>query len=390
MLQISYLYRNLTRNPMRTALTCAAVAFPIIIYVLSAAVIDGLNQFLDNSAKQLRIVVTHKTSIVNPLPAAYVSKIQSLDPTKSRIVAVCGILWVGGQVPDQPMPLSTLAVDADTFVTTFPEHQLTQAEIDAWNRDHQAIVVGRGTAGKLGWKVGDRITIKQSLPPYSSLEFHVISLAEKGTDPITMWVRRDYVQEETRKAGMLLLDEWLSFIFLKTASKADLDHFPTAIDELFARTPDETKSQDEKTFMNAWITQQFDLPRNLAILSWVTVAVAVMASSNTMSMNFRDRLNELAILKSLGYSGWVFGLIQFESLVLCALGGLVGALAPYVALTYTALKDYPVPLIQHLDVKPVVCAQALVISLIIGVAAALWPSWLAWRMTVVAALRNLE
>jgi len=131
MLRLIYLYKNLTRNILRTLMTCAAVALPIIIYVLSTAVIDGLNQFLDNSAKQLRLVTMHKTSFINPLPAGYRAKIESLDPTKRRITSVCGVRWIGGKIEDFPMPLSTLAVDMDTFPVTYPDEQLTVEEIAA-------------------------------------------------------------------------------------------------------------------------------------------------------------------------------------------------------------------------------------------------------------------
>jgi len=389
MLRLIYLYRNLTRNMLRTLLTCAAVALPIMIYVLSTAVIDGINRFLENSAKQLRLAITQKTSIVNPLPSGHRAKIESLDPERRGIVSVCGMNWIGGKVANDPRPLSTMGADADTFMATFPEYNLTQEEIDAWHRDRQAIIVGSATARQFGWKLGDRINIRASVPPYSLMEFHIISTAEKAEDPITLWFRRDYVVEELKKNGYG--EDWVSFYFVKCATKSDVDHYRGAIDDLFARTPNETKTQDEKAFMNEFITQQFDLPRNLTILAAVTVFVAIMAAANTMSMNFRDRLNELATLKSLGFSsGFLFALVQSESLLLCGVGGLVGALGPYIAFTHTPLRNFTVPIIQQLQIHPLVCGYAMLIALAIGLIAGLWPSWQALRMHVVAALRNLE
>lgn len=389
MLRLIYLYRNLTRNRLRSLLTCAAVALPIIIFVLSMAVVDGVERFLDNSAKQLRLAVTQKSSIVNPLPEGHRAKIESLDPTHTRLLSVCGMHWIGGKVENDPRPLSTLAVDADTFVATFPETNLTQEEIDKWNRDRQAIVVGSATARQFGWKVGDRITLKPSLPPYSPMEFHVISTSENAKDPITLWCRRDYWENELKRLGAP--EGNVAFFFVKCATQADVNHFRQAIDDLFARSPDETKTQDEKAFMNEFIAQQFNLPRNLTILAAVTVFVAVMAAANTMSMNFRDRMNEIATLKSMGFrNGFSFALIQTESLALCGLGGLIGALGPYLLFTHTPVRDISVPIIQHLEIHPAVCVEALGIALFIGLVAAIWPSWLALRMKVVSALRNLE
>ncbi|HKQ46788.1 MAG TPA: FtsX-like permease family protein [Phycisphaerae bacterium] len=389
-LRILYLSRNLTRNPRRTLLTCAAVALPITVYVLAMAVVDGVNRFLENSGKQLRIAITQKTSIINPLPEGHRRKIEALDPTGQRIVAVCGLRWIGGQRENAPTPLSSIAVDPDTFVKCFPEHRLTEKEIEAWHKDRQAIMLGRATAGEMGWKVGDRISILPSVPPYRPLEFHVVSTLPDAEDYVTNWFRRDYFEEEIKKEEDLPLGQ-VSFFFVKCASKEDLDFYRGEIDRHFSGSRDETKSQDEKTFMNEFITQQFDLPKNLTLLSILTVFVAVTAAANTMSMNFRDRINEVATLKALGFSGgFSFALIQAESLLLCALGGLIGALGPYIAFTYTPLKNWTVPLIQTLVVNLNVCGQALLIALAIGVIAAAWPSWSAARMKVVSALRNLE
>jgi putative ABC transport system permease protein len=88
----------------------------------------------------------------------------------------------------------------------------------------------------------------------------------------------------------------------------------------------------------------------------------------------------------------VFTQIQAESLLLCAIGGVLGAAGPYIAFEspYSPLHNWTVPLIQHLDISPTTCGKALIISVVIGIVAALWPSWLAMRMKVVSALRSLE
>ena len=388
-LQFVYVTHNLTRNPLRTLLTCAAVALPITIFVLTSGVIDGIERFLDNSGRQLRLAVTQKTSIINPLPAGHRAKIESLDPTHTRIVAVCGMRWLGGKIENDPRPLSTVAADPDTFPATYPEYLHDPNELAAWQRDRQAIVVGRGTANQFHWKTGDRITIRASVPPYSAMQFHVVSISADADDPITNFCRRDYVEEEIKRAGWL--EGLLSFIFVKCASKADLEHYRGEIDNLFARSTDETLTQDEKTFMNQFITQQFNLPRNLRILAAITILVAILAAANTMSMNFRDRRDEFAALRAIGFGTLLIrALIQSESLLICVLGGLFGALGPFIAFTYTPLRNYTVPLIQQLDIRPLVCLQAIGIAAVIGVLAAAWPSWLAVRLKVVDAFRALE
>ncbi|MFO0972068.1 MAG: ABC transporter permease [Phycisphaerae bacterium] len=392
-LRWTYLWRNLTRNRVRTMLTCAAVGLPMVIYVLSWAVVDGVEEFLENSARQLRLAVANKASIIVPLPEGHRQKIEALARERQRAVTVCSMKWIGGTVDGKQQPLSTLGVDADTFIAAFPEFELTPQEQEAWVRDKQAIIVGNQTAAQFGWSVGQRITIRSSIPPYAHIEFHVVSTAPRAKDKISNWFHRSFYEDRVQEMSFEdpLGKGRVSFFFVKCASKEDLDLFRNAIDQTFAHSLDETKTQDEKAFMNEFITQQFNLPRNLTILCLVTVFVAVMAATNTMSMNFRDRLNEYATLKSLGFRGrMIFGLVQIESLAVCALGGGLGALTPYVAFTFTPLRKLSVPVIQTILIRPAVCGQALVISVLIGLIAAAWPSWLAVRMHVVAALRNLE
>ena len=249
--------------------------------------------------------------------------------------------------------------------------------------------IGRGTASRLKKQVGDRITIRVSMPPYSAMQFHIVSTAPNAEDPVTNICRRDYVEEEIKRTGWL--PDLVSFIFVKCASMADLEHYRTAIDDLFAKSLDETVTQDEKTLMSQYIAQQFNLPRNLRILAGITILVAVLAAANTMSMNFRDRRDEFAALRAIGFGKRViFALIQSESLLVCILGGLLGAFGPYVTFTYTPMRDYAVPVIQKLDINPAVCAEALAIAALIGLLASAWPCWLAVRLRVVDAFRALE
>ncbi|MEE8170069.1 MAG: hypothetical protein V3T70_05935, partial [Phycisphaerae bacterium] len=133
-LWLIYLYRNLTRNVRRTLLTCAAVGLPIVIFVLSMAVVNGVEAYLDNSAKQLRLVVQNRASIINPLPISYRAKIESLDPRRERLLSVCGLGWIGGKIEGSKLPLSTLAVEADMFLETYSEYEFTPEQIAQWHR----------------------------------------------------------------------------------------------------------------------------------------------------------------------------------------------------------------------------------------------------------------
>jgi putative ABC transport system permease protein len=286
-------------------------------------------------------------------------------------------------------PLPTLAADPDTFIATFPEYQLSPDQVDGWHRDRQAFVVGPGSGLLFGWNAGDRVTVQPSVPPYMPMQLRVVCRAEHSRDPITNWCRRDYFDAELEAYGDV--GSFVNFFFVKCATEADLSYFRRAIDELFTSSLDQTRTVDDRSFINEFLTQQLDLPRNLTLLGVLSVLVALMAAANTLKMSFRDRIPELATLKALGFNGRVLWfLTQSESVLICLAGGAVGAMVPYVALTHTPLADVPVPLIQHLRIDPSVCVEAIGVSILVGVAAALWAAWPAVRMRATDGLRSLE
>jgi putative ABC transport system permease protein len=385
----AYVFSNLTRNLPRTILTCAGVAAPLAIFVWSVVIVDGIDTLFVNSAKQLRLAVTHNTSLVTLLPAGYRQKIEAMDPTRARLKSVCAVRWMGGRIENDPRPLSTVAADADTALATFPEAIRSDVERAAWMRDRQAIIVGRSSAKHFKWNIGDRITIQPSVPPYTPMEFHVVAISDEAANLITDLCRRDYLDEVLKQTGDP--EGWVSFFFVKCGSREDLEHYRGLIDESFARSLDETKTLDEQTFMAQFLTQQFDLTRSLSMISAVTVMVAVMAAASTMSLNFRDRNAEFATLKSIGFGGgFLFRLLLVESILMCIIGGAMGVSAPLIGFSTASVRDAIAPLILNLHFRPVVCLQALLLSPLIGLAAVIWPAWSGWRANTVTALRSLE
>jgi putative ABC transport system permease protein len=74
------------------------------------------------------------------------------------------------------------------------------------------------------------------------------------------------------------------------------------IDAKFENSPDETKTQTEKDFNIGFIKQLGDIG---LIVRWILFAVfftLLLVVGNTMAQSVRERVPELAILKTLGFS----------------------------------------------------------------------------------------
>ena len=89
--------------------------------------------------------------------------------------------------------------------------------------------------------------------------------------------------------------------------------------------PDETKTQTEKDFNIGFFKQIGDIG---LIVRWILFAVfftLLLVVGNTIAQSVRERVPELAILKTLGFSnGSVLGFVLAEAAALCIIGGLIG------------------------------------------------------------------
>lgn len=387
MLRLHYLWRNLARKPLRTALTAAAVGVPMLVYVLGMSLVRLVDGFLEQAAREMRLVVVHKTSIINMLPVGHRAKIAALDPTGTRLRAVCTLRWFGGRVPDSQVENYFIAVDADQFPIAYPEFNLTPAEVDAWLREKRAAVVGRAPAAAYGWTVGDTITVESTIPPFLPVEMVIVAIPRDALDSETSFLRFDYLNEELKKLGTPT--DMASFFLVKCASRADMTEYRRRIDESFARTPYETRTFDEKTFLEAFISAKFDLPERLRLLSYVVVAVAAMAAANTMTMTFRDRVSEYGTLKALGFGPvWITTMLLCEALVLALSGGLLGAMIPYVAFNWTPLAEFRIPELGQIRLNFMLVLEAVAASLVVGCVSAALPGFRVAELHPVAALQR--
>lgn len=106
-----------------------------------------------------------------------------------------------------------------------------------------------------------------------------------------------------------------------------------------------------------------------------------------MAQAIRERTAELAVMKTLGFSGWqVLWLVLAESLLITALGGATGMLlaGSIVGAAQEALRQY-LPLLT-IPAQAYATAAAFIVGL--GLLSGAIPAWQAWRLRITTALRR--
>lgn len=381
------LMQNLRRNPLRTTLTIVSFALPMGVFVVAISLVALFVQTGAAAQRELRIAVRSKVSLPTLLPEGHRRKIEALDPDRRRIRGVCGFRWFGGKVPGTDEGVQALGVDADTFPTVFSDLELTPGEVEQFQRERRAAVVGKQLADRYRWRVGDRFTLNSNIPPYMPLEFVCVKLLPQPQRSAAVYFRRDYMEESLRQAAPI--SSGVNVFWIKCVDAAALEALRGEVDQLFANTPDETESVDENAFVAVFQQALGDIPGLMQAMAVVVVCIMGLVAGNTMMMSFRERGRELAVFKAIGFqSRGVFLIVLSESVLLALIGSLVG-IVPVAAWMYFSPLAVRMGPIGRIEISPYAVAGALAIALAVGVAAGLAPAWNALRLRTTDALRRV-
>jgi putative ABC transport system permease protein len=385
------LLQNLKRNPLRSVLTAIAFALPMAIFVAAISFVVALVKIGKANEREMRLGVHQKTTLINPLPDSVRINIESLDPDHKRLRAVCGMRWFGGKIPNSQTVIQSLAADHDTFPIVYHDAGMTEADTEAWKRDKLACVVGYGVAENNHWHVGDRLTLKSTVPPYLSLEFHVVKVMTNEARSNVLYFRRDYLSESLKAAGEQSYAS-CNIFWVKCNSSSDMGELQGEIDKKFANSPNETKSEDELTFAAGFAQAAGDIPGLMRAMAIVVVVIIALVAGNTMMMSFRERARELAVFKAIGFSSRrIVGMVLGESMLLSMIGALIG-IVPTVAILILMPTRKMMPTflpIAQLQISPLAVVISLVIALLVGMLAGLVPAYQALRLQTVNALRRV-
>ena len=377
------IWAGLKRKKLRTALTLLSILVAFILFgflgALQEAFLGGVKL-----AGADRLIVRHKVSIIQTLPESYGNRIARID----GVLAVTHQTWFGGVYQDPKNFFATMPCVPETFLAMYPEFILKEEEKKAWAAKRNGAVVGRATADRFHWKLGDRVPIQSPIwgqpKGQSEWDFEIVGIydgAKKGTDTTSFYFRYDYF-EEARERGK----GEVGWYVVKVKDPARAAEVAKRIDEEFANSPYETKAEPEGAFAQGFMQQVGDIAM---IVNAVTAAVfftILLVAGNTMAQSVRERTEELGVLKAIGFSnGRVLGFVLVESCVIAVLGGWGGLALAWALL----LGGSPVPsMLPVLYVPQNHLLVGLGLALALGLVAGALPAAQAMRLRIAEALRR--
>lgn len=377
--------RNLLRKKTRTLLTVGSVLFPVFLVAFMATFLRTLN--LPDPARErglFRLVTRHKVGLTTPLPYAVLAKIAPLEGVR----AITPIDRFGGLYRDASAGnvFPRFAVDPATFLDVFDDATIVKGSADDWKKDRAGGLVGVALVKKYGWKIGDRVPVTGTLYPVN-LTFTVQAVYSLPYEnSASIFFHRAYLEESYPP-----FRGNVSTVWTRCEDAACAERLPRRIDDFFENSPAPTKTESENAFTMGFVSLLGNVQLLLTSMGAIIIGVVVLIAANTMALAVRERVVEVAVLRTLGFSrGRIVGLIVGESLALSLVGGGFGLLAfvaTFARLKASLMETRMAPFAAGMRVFPEVVALAAAVALFVGVCAALVPAVCAARRPIVDGLR---
>ncbi len=374
------IFANLFRKKIRFSLTIGSFAVALFLFGLLAVVRGAFSQGVEVAGAD-RLVVINRVSIIQPLPLSYRERILQLRGVKMITFAN----WFGGVYQDERNFFPQFAIDIENQRKVYPELIVPEDQWQTFVKDRQGTIVGAATAKRFGWKIGDRIPLKSSFLP-GPWEFNLDGIyhgQRRQDDETQFWFQWNYLEERVPDR----LKGQIGWYVLRVENPDDSVRIAKEVDELFANSPHETRTETEKAFAAGWVKQMGNIEFLILSIGGVVFFTLLLVTGNTMAIAVRERTAELAVLKAVGYSDrFVLLLVLAESLLIAILGGALGL---GLAKLFTLGGDPTRGLLPffYLPLKAII--SGLGVALAVGVASGLLPAVGAMRLRVVDALRRV-
>ena len=380
---LTIVWSNLFRRKTRTVLTLLSVVVAFLLFLLLRAISEAFTGGVSLVGVD-RLITSPKYSIVDDLPLSQKQQIKGIE----GIAAVTQQQWFGGQYQDPKNFFPKYPVEPREFFAMFEEYRIAPEELEAFASTRTGAVAEAGLAAEYGWKIGDIIPIQADIWPKDDgtrlWEFELVGTftSTEGRNPLLVF-QYEYFTEAVASFGKDRVGWWS----VKLSDSERAASIAIAIDQLFENSLNPTRTATEDEFNRQFASQLGDIGFIATIIMSAVFFTILLLTANTMTQSLRERIPELAVLKTLGFTdSTVSVLVLAESVLLCLGGGLLGiGLAIGVA---TVIGPSLEQFLGTFAISGSAIGLAIGVAILLGLAIGSVPALSAKRLTIVDALRE--
>jgi len=379
--------KNLLRNKFRAILTVLGVAVAILTFMLLRTVTSAWTSAADFAAKD-RVVTRHKITFIMTLPKRYIEQVRQVPGVKVSSYSN----WFGGKDPKHEHEFfACFATEGATFFQVYDEAQVTDAERERWMQDRRGAVVGDVLAKKMGWKVGDKVSLESGIYR-GTWEFNIDAIytsTRRSLDRSQFVFHWDYLNE----SAPIEMRDQIGWIVSRVNDPSRAAEIGTEIDKAFDDRDPQTLSQDERAFQASFLAMMSAVLKAIDVVSLAIMLIMMLILGNTIAMGVRERVSEYGTLRALGFlPHHIVAFILIESLLIGVSGGVLG-----VALSYPIverglgrwIEENMGSFLPYFRINPGTIGVAIALAVLLGGVAASVPAYRASKLNVIDALRRV-
>ena len=380
---LGLIWRSAWRKKARTTLTILSVLVAFMLFFLLNAIGKALTGGGATIESANRLVVIHKVSLINPLPVSYLNKIAAVP----GVAKVAHATWFGGYYQEPRQQFGQFPIVAEDYLAIYPELEIPEDQLRSFMTNRTGAIVGQSLAETYGFEVGDRIPLQAMWPRQDgsqTWEFDIEGIMTNsstgGSDALFLF-HYDYF-EESRLWGKGTVG-WYVITLAEGANPVEVAN---AVDAQFENSPAETETSTEDAFARSFTEQMGNIALIVQLILGAVFFTLLLVTGNTMAQSVRERIGELAVLKTVGFQDrTVLGIVLGESIMIILIGGGLGYLAG-AGLAAAASGFFSATMGVSLGVGAESIALGVAIMLTTGILAGIFPALHAMRLTIVDAL----
>lgn len=375
--------KNVWRNKRRSVLTILSMAVSLCLLGVLLAMYHALYFSEPSPGQAQRLIVRHKVGLGQFILFAHVEKIRKVPGVK----VASAWNWFGGTYKDNRDAknfFARLGVEPKEFFNLRTQLVIPDDQRQAFLQQKTGCIISRDLVDKLGFKLGDRITLIGDIWPVT-LELKVVGIYDDPDVVQTLFFNNDYLRDALSPARRNVL----TTIAVLADSTDDVPRVAKAIDDVFAESQYPTKTESEAQFALSFVSFVGNVKVFLLTICAAVTFTILLVSGNTMAMAVRERIREVGVLKTLGFTTEkILSIIVGEAVAIAAIGGLLGLI--FAAGLCVVVGYAAAPMINQLkglSMTPVTALLALGIAVAVGFLSSLPPAWNAAKTNILDSLR---
>jgi len=383
MILIHFIAKNAAHNKRRSLLTVLSIGFSLLLLTLMMTMWRSFYIDQGSSQSALRVIARHRVSLNFFFPVSYRQRIRTVP----GVMHVVPMNWFGGiyknNRPEDFFP--QFGTDPKEILQVYTEYKLPADQLAAWQRDRAGAIVDSALAKKNGWKLGERVVLKGAIFPVD-LELTVRGIFTAPRPTRTLFFDWTYVEEAV---------DWakgqVDTLAILVDKPEDVSLVSKTIDDMFHSAPEPTRTETEKAFQLSFVAMLGNVKAFILSITFAVVFAILLVSANTMAMSVRERVREIALMKTLGFTrGTILLLFVGEAIALSLVGGFAGVLGASGLVQYVATRaPQGGAWLSAMAITIPTQLLALVVAALVGFVSAFLPAYHASRLSIVDGLRHI-